>query len=360
MKKLSIVIIIYLTLVFNLLAQDKQQTETEKLSQEMATLFQQGKIENAIDVAEKIVKLEKKTSKTSFAYANSIVNLGVLQTEKLRRWKNSQIPIPTNAKEAVVIKKLIDEVNESAKNTADLFHEALEIYENNSENENSQVATIKSQLAWVSDNFFLVKPNSIQESRSRIDEAELLYTEAVGLQEKILGKNNELTLKTYIDFADFYLKYVNFEKALPFYETYRTEVEGKFGKESKLLLKCLRPMAKILAMNERQTELAEIIQQINKLSGNITETPTAFELSLRSKDSLTQKSRAFGLERPKYIKVNILIDENGKVVEAVAQTKEVSDKKEAETEVSRWNFRPFIYNNEVRKMRGIVYFLVKD
>jgi hypothetical protein len=206
-------------------------------------------------------------------------------------------------------------------------------------------------------NFGGKKIPSSEEIRPRIDEVELFYTQSIASHEKTLGKADGLTLRTYIEFADFYLKYVNFEKALPWYESYQTEIETKFGKDSKLLLKCLRPMARILTMSERQTEVAEIKQRINKLAGRTEEISPTFNLTLRSKDLLNQHLNGKELKKGKTIIVDILVDETGKITEAIAKTNDKSDKQKAETETLKLTVRPFIYHAEARKMRGYFYFI---
>jgi tetratricopeptide (TPR) repeat protein len=359
MKKLTLTIIICTVSVFSVFSQNDSQTELDKLYKEAGVLFRQGKIDKAIEIAEKIVKIEKKTSDTSESYADAITNLAILQTEKLRTRQSETLTRISNQPSVERQRAILarDENNESAGNTEDLFREALKIYNKKSVVETTQTATIKGQLAWVINNFRGKQLTSVEEIRLRIYEVESLYMQSITLYEKTLGKDSELTLRTYIEFADFYLKYVNFEKALPWYESYQTEIETKFGKDSKLLLKCLRPTARILTMSERRTEVAEIKQRISKLAGRTEEITPNFDLTLRSKDLLNQHLNGKELKKGKIIIVDILVDETGKIIEATAKTNDKSDKQKVETETLKLTVRPFNYHNETRKMRGYFYFI---
>ena len=54
------------------------------------------------------------------------------------------------------------------------------------------------------------------------------------------------------------------------------------------------------------------------------------------------------------VPVKVEIDENGKVIKAVAETNDAGLRAKAEAEVSKWTVRPFSYNGTTRKMRGIL------
>ncbi|MEJ7847322.1 MAG: hypothetical protein WKF92_04440 [Pyrinomonadaceae bacterium] len=107
-------------------------------------------------------------------------------------------------------------------------------------------------------------------------------------------------------------------------------------------------------------------------------------LDLRSKDSvafhagvsrsLQDKNKVFGKKmtlaggsmsrtvyedsRPRvtYTPVYVTVDENGKVIEAVADTKDAKLRDRAEQEVSKWIVRPFVYNGSARQLRGILVY----
>jgi hypothetical protein len=53
----------------------------------------------------------------------------------------------------------------------------------------------------------------------------------------------------------------------------------------------------------------------------------------------------------------VLVDEQGLVSEAAADTKEAKLGAKAEKEVLKWKFRPFVYEGVARKIRGwVIYY----
>lgn len=351
MKKVFLFVLLGLFSTSSAFSQNAQLTELQKLNQRISVLSGQGKFDEAIPLAEKIVKIEKEKNQTdSKSYAVAVANLASLRTDRNRKTKLILSSQRLELRELIRLRKQHEEDAEEAEN---LFRQALGVYEKTGDTENETIAFIKTELAWVLYNN--IKSVSIDYSRSRIDQAEKLYTEALAAREKL--QQNEAVLITLLDFADFYLRYVNFEKALVHYENYLSRVEKAYGWDSKFAVRALRPLADILRATERESEAAEIYKRISQITGQNEKMPQGnFNLSLRSKDSLVKQPIKSG-ERAKSIRVNILIDENGKVIEAIAETKDKSDKKNAEEFISKWMFRPFVYNGAVKKMRGYVNYL---
>lgn len=56
------------------------------------------------------------------------------------------------------------------------------------------------------------------------------------------------------------------------------------------------------------------------------------------------------------VPVNVEIDETGKIIKATADTTDGKLRTEAETTVSKWTVRPFSYNGQARKMRGVLIY----
>ena len=56
--------------------------------------------------------------------------------------------------------------------------------------------------------------------------------------------------------------------------------------------------------------------------------------------------------RASNVVVRVTVDETGKIVEAVADTKDGELGEKAVREVSKWTVRPFAYNGSARKIRG--------
>ncbi len=151
MKQQILTIILCFASVLSVFTQEATQSESQKLSQQIEALYKQGKIDDAIGKAEKLVKIEAKLSETSVAFADAITTLANLLTENLRiirarGLENQSLDRELEAKRRVA---WTGENNEIADKVESLFRQALKIYNRPIGDETTQTATIKSQLAWV-------------------------------------------------------------------------------------------------------------------------------------------------------------------------------------------------------------------
>ncbi len=352
-----------------LAAQTPQAREAQDLNQKIAALFEQGNVDDAIPLAERLVTMMRAESAFSAAYASALTNLTVLRAEKSRRTKAdapsfNNIPWSADLEEqrfrvqphSEQYAKLLERNSKYAAETEKMLREVLAVYERIEASQSLEAATAKNDLAWLLYNN--IAAVSVAYSRARIDEAEKFYAEALAIRENLLGANHNLTLRVKLDFADFYLRWVNFEKALPLFEGYLKGVEKTFGDNNKLLLRALRPMRRVALTTENTTQAEDLRQRIVKITGQEEKNLFGFELSLRSKNSLQPRVVRNSRERPIRVLVKVLVNEDGKVLEAVAVTSDQSAKQSAEEGVLAWSFRPFIYQGAARKMRGGVYFTI--
>ena len=340
-------------------AQEAAANERKILTEKAYVLFQQGKLDDAIKIAEKIVKLEKNSNQTdTFSYVNALVNLARMKRDAFLLLRNKLVSgkIPPSEREAAR-----EKMSEIAKEAEEYFRQALQLNESGKRTRTAQTADIKSDLAWLVYNYIPTdgKP-SVANTRARIDEAEKLFVEAIALNDQIRGTEADETLFVVLGAGNFYLNYHNFEKALPYYERYLQTNEKTHGKNHPNLVNALRPYAKILFATFQDRESAAAVKRIEEISGQKENLPKDdLNFHLRSKDAVAfsmQKSTTSkkGFER---IFVKVVVDENGKVVEAVAETKDKKLGEKAEQEISKWTVRPFAYNNVTRKMRGYLYYL---
>jgi hypothetical protein len=349
------------------LAQTPQENEKQELRQKLTALYQQGKLDEAISLAEKLARLERKDATSSLPYANALTNLAVLRTERLRlmkakmAWLRKAMPLlADDPTETLVGKKpypeeligLFRRGLAEAEEVEKLWREALSVYERAEAGQSVEASAVRNELAWLLYNFIM--PGSLEFSRSRIDEAEKLFADARAIRRKSLGENHALTLRTEIDFANFYLRYVNFEKALPLYESYLRGIEKNYSNDGKLLLRALRPLQRIALTTENADRAEELRQRILKIGGQPEQESAYLDLSLRSKNSLMPRALGKPGDNPKVVMVKVLVGEDGKVLEAVAVGEDKSLKQQAEEDVSAWLFRPFKDNGEARKMRGVI------
>lgn len=357
--------------------------EKKALTDKSLALFQQGKLDDAIEVSAKVVALEKKSLQSdSTSLVNATLNLARFRRdnfmyfrEKMRNRNTLEDSIRFRGK-----------ADENAAGAEELYREALKLNESGGRGVSAQTADIKSDLAWLVHNYLPVNDSILTDrpaTRSRIDEAEAFYAASLALNEQTRGKDADETLFVALASGNFYLTYDNYEKALPFYERYILTADKKHGSNHAEVANALRPHAQILHALFQEQEAVDAVKRIEGIIGkNENLTMGKLGLDLRSKDSvafhsgvsrsLKDKNKAFGkkmtlaggsMSRPAfdaskprvtYTPVYVTVDENGKVIEAAANTKDAELRERAEQEVSKWTVRPFVYNGSARKLRGIL------
>lgn len=354
-------------------AQDKP-ADSAALNQQIAALFQQGKFDNAIPLAEKVVDIEKKLGKNSQAHAFALANLALLHKEKVKVLVKSTPPLGDFDRRGPV-REMIESANRAKK----LFREALEIHDLSGTQQSVSAATAKSELAWVVYSFN--EGRSVAESRAQIDEAEKLYTESIAIQDRLSATPTDLALRTILDFADFYMRYVNFEKALPLYERYLSSVQAKYGAKSKGLVPALRALTEIYFITERDNEASATADRVSAITGKPEAVVPSYPiLVLRSQkledvkvdnfipfdlskdpSSVFSYARGSGSMSPmgravmKSLAVNIVVGENGEVVEAKAE-RPSKYQQDIEKAARASRFRPFSYNGTPQRLRGTIVY----
>jgi hypothetical protein len=281
--------------------------------------------------------------------------------------------------------ELYEKISQTASEVETLLRQALQLNETGGRAQSAQTADVKSELATLVQKYNPITKPSIESTRGRIDEAEKLLTESLLLSEQVRGNDDDKTLSVVLQTGDFYLRYVNFEKALPFYERYIQTTEKKGGKNYPELMNALRSYASILFTGFQDKESADVIKKLEEITQKKEEAKfNNFNFQLRSKDAVAYASQivqSFRTEdenfrkrlklqgktltgsnlelSPKLVRVQVkvVVDENGKVVEAVADDKDKKIRARAEQEVSKWFVRPFSYNGVKHKMRGVLTYL---
>ena len=358
--------------------------EKKALTDKSFALFQQGKLNDAIELSAKVLELEKNPPQADTAsLVNATLNLARLKRDNYLRLREKAADRSSPPKIRSQHQK---EANENAGEAEELYREASTLNERGGRSVSAQTADIKSDLAWLVHNFYPVRDTTSPDrpsTRSRIDEAEALYAASLVLNEQKRGNDADETLLVTLASGNFYLIYDNYEKALPFYERYILTSDKKRGANHAELAIALRPHAQILFALFQEQESIATVKRIERISGKKEDLPMGkLGLDLRSKDSvafhagvsksLQEKGKKFGKQmtlaggsmsrtayeesRPRvtYTSVYVTVDENGKVIEAVANTKDKKLRERAEQEVSKWMVRPFIYNGSARKLRGIL------
>lgn len=387
-KTLSASLLAVSLLVGGIYAQDSTPANEKKvLTAKAFALFQKGKIDDAIEAAGKVVEIEKNSNQTDTAsYASALVNLARMKRENFLVLQNKLKDDRTAAEKNEIRKKSLVNIKESEE----LFREALRLNESNGRAMSAQTADIKSDLAWTAMNYTPVAGGSpsVANSRARIDDAEKFFAESLALNERIRGRDADETLFVVLGMGNFYLKYDNFDKAFSFYERYIQTAEKTPGKNYPDLVNALRPFAKILIATFQDSEAADAVKRIEEITGKKEDAPKEdLSLHLRSKDSVAFNAPNFiasneemkklrerlkiegrtmnrndleSIARLKRVFVKVTVDENGKIIEAAADTKNTKLREKAEREISQWTVRPFTYNGTPRKMRGYLFYTERD
>lgn len=367
MKKALFLFFCFLLLLQTTFSQNPPVDERQRLMQQISVLYGQAKFDEAISLAEKLLKIEQKTGAPENV-STAVLNLAILRKERFqfnrRKIESPQVPV----REKIA---LVEKVEKDAAEAEKLFREFLEMKRGNTKSERLQTSTAQNELAGLIINN-LDLPDDVKApqartslARSRIDEAEGFFAQALDTREKLLGANDEATLATIANFADFYRQYVNFEKALPFYERFLGAKDKV--KNSANLVSALRSYATVLITTDQEEKAREIVKQIESVTRKIEPLPAAdVNLSLRitrtelarlqqmeNKGELIER---LSKEHKKRLKVNIVIDETGKVIEAVANFDDEKWKSQFEQSVRQINFRPFVYKGTAQKMRGWVFY----
>lgn len=368
-KKATILFFCFLLGLQTAFSQNKAQDETTRLMGQIAALYGQAKFDEAIPLAEKLVKIERKTG-NSPNLSTALLNLAILRKERYqfnrRKIQSPQTPI----REKIALSEQLKKDGEEAEK---LLREFLATKPDESKAAQIQTATAQNELAWIIYNYFDVpeKPKTPQEgtqnARTRIDEAESYFTQALAAREKLLGADDDQTLATVLNLADFYRYYVNFEKALPFYERFFAAKEKNGGKNHHAQIPALRSYASILVTTNQNEKAAQIVKQIAAITRKPEQLPEADEnLSLRitrmelarlqQMENKGEMHQRLARESKKRLKVNVVIDENGKISQATANIDDEKLKAKFEESVRQITFRPFVYQNTPGKMRGWVFY----
>lgn len=341
-------------------SQTTNSSESQRLNQQVASLYQEGKYEEAIKIAEKIVDIQKsKSDRDWISLATAISNLAKLQ--KAHYEALSQMGPAVNLSKEKYYKKM-----NYLESIPALFEEVIKIYNKKLKLQDLRLAESQFELASFTNRTQGAFPYL---GSTETEKIENLYSKSLAIRERLLGENHDLTLSTVLTIADFYHNDGEFEKSLPLYKQFIEEIEKKYGKDSQYLLLPLRTYGKLLSAIDLKEEFYEVTKQISNITGKSeSKSDYILDLSLRNKRNKSTEliedpsTITSYLKKEKFLMVNVLIDEKGRVVEAKAGETEDRDikgndvQKKAEKKVLNWKFKPFIYNGKPRKIRGIVWY----
>ena len=409
--------LIYTSLIFLLFTLSAFSQDLQSLNQKVAELYQQGKFEEAIPFAEKVVKIQREQkSDNSRNLVTALENLAQL---KLTVYKSAMTELSSPDLKPDKARKVFDKMRENGKDAEEILREAVNLAENNPKIPKEQLIGIKNNLAWILYKFFPNEANlpvgfdkikkdqfdSLNKTRfyERINEAEKLYTDAMQKGESAFGSESDIFLSTSFNLAEFELSVGNFENAILQYEKCIGIVEKKYGKKSQDLVPPLESYTKALIATNQNNLALDAVSRIVQITGKSMKIPKSLlNVSLRSdkafvtinaatvqKGEQTNSDRVFmqrqsaiitsGLSGASFgsaslssstyannyysntqsvkilrIPVRVLIDENGKPSEIEGLIDNKDLKTLAENTVKEWTFRPIVINGQAKKLIGYV------
>ena len=360
-----------------------QQKPLKELNRQMLIFYQQGKFDSAIQVAEEMLRQIQKQKPRSYpTIATAHYNIGLL------RKKRFQVNHPIGQKHPKInrrqYRKTFGQNREDHKIAEKEFRKVFGIYDSESLKDSMELASAKSELAWLLYNSDIYLPHT-RSLKARINRAEKLYSESVSLFGKLSGKESDETISSVFSFALFHEKQVAFEMSLPLYKRFVGSVEKKYGPTSEIMIPALWSLAGIYVSSENLEEAQNTVNKISRILGRSEKLPEAeFILNKRlvSSSPEDEERRFFGsyyvggmhanlareieanqellsIRSYKRVLVRVACDESGKVISAEAQTKDRSLKKTAEKTVLKWKIRPFEYQGRRQRLKGYLSFVGK-
>lgn len=418
MRKKALFIFLIAIFALQSFAQETSPTNIfQQFLSQISTNSTLEEIEKTIAKAENFYQDEKKSAgenqkvsaKQLIEFAAFRKNVAAILAEKIKNVKRDADFLKT-------LSGLGGIRQENSRKLEKTYQEVIEIYQKNPSWEDLQIAEIKFELAALQSSYEPLLPDmsspskkrslTWKEKRERLAGIQQMFSDSLNIREKLLPKNDDAILVTELFLAVSLIESADFEKALSLFETYISGIETKYGKQSKALLPALTNSGGIFRMIGDDSSVEKISQQILSITGKK-------ENSLEKLLFLTPRANSFGYagitgkdgvevtEVKNYTRINpeadsrvsagivgaggmgnltstdvstipffgnmrgltkivIVIDEKGKVIEAAAQTENEKLKKKAEKDVLDWEFKPFSYKNEAKKMKGWVYYFKKN
>lgn len=388
-----------------------QPSKSQQLNASVATLYQSGKYDEAILVAEEIVALERK-ERGSKNLVNALENLAQIQTS---RFKRTVAELNAGTVDRSAVNEAVARLRRDAEISESILREALQLADDNQSSLREQRIVIRNSLAWLLYNYQAPDPDASvafdKTSRDkfemrakarflkRVNEADDLYSQALKIA--LEDPADIAQLLTTFNWGEFALATGDLENALARFEKCILEVERRFGKDSPDLASPLEPYIRALVATHQDDLALEMVAKLARVTGRTSAMPnTPLNLSLRAdkafapsnstsveanaranKEAATLSGRAatvnssvdamlsvstlgrqyYDLSGPikiTKIAVRVVVDEVGKVVEAEALTTDKETKRDAEAAVKEWKIRPFVGGGKPRRIKGYVEAIV--
>ena len=342
MKKIIILVFILGTF-FIAKAQDNKISspalqEAKSLNAQVVTLFQQGKFEEALPVAQKVVQIrEKELGRDHIETAKALTNLGFVYSS-------------------------LNNQKEAGKN----LESALEIFDKQTvatRQENLLVADVSERLAFIKYSF--EKPQT----------AERLFEKALFAYEKAGEKDSLKAGKVLFSLASLQSAKRDYGKSSNLFEQVIAVRIKKLGEKHSDTIDAFDSSACVLKKGERETEIKRIQQTYFPAAeltedGNLKWAEDKIEKDLKPVESGVINGKALSLPKPAYpvearqarangaVKVKVKINEQGNIVYACGAFNGVHNALIEASEVAAYSakFSPTLLKGKPVKVSGIIVY----
>ncbi|MGD9563689.1 MAG: tetratricopeptide repeat protein [Pyrinomonadaceae bacterium] len=395
-------------LLLSTMALAQGPTRSQQLNRSVAELYQKGKFDEAIPIAEEIVEIEQKAA----SHRNLVNALENLSRIKIARFKQLVSEFKAGKVEPSAVKAYAAKLNSDAEGAENDLRQAIKIADANPAGLLEQRVAMRNSLAWL---LYYYRPNDPEvviafdkfgrdkfEMKSkagylkRLNEAESLNQQGLKIATEADADSNLAMLAAY-NLADLALATGDLEKAADLLEKCIADVERVLGKKSPSLVQPIELYIKVLTATDQDDLAFEMLSRLVRVTGKSAGMPkNLVDISLRAdkafapinssgvetnamvnKDTATLAGRSATFNgsfeamlavsthgRQYYnspfpaninkVPVRVLVDETGNVLEAEAAITDKDLKSDAEKAVREWKFKPFESGGQPRKMKGYV------
>jgi hypothetical protein len=393
-KLIVFLILAVIVLVQTSRGQSQQHDVYGELRRKLTETASLDEIKDATSEAKRINKsLIAKSNNDPAQTADAMVDLAVFRRYVFGRLKNKQNDLTKN--DSALLLRLLNFLDENAKAIESLLNDSIKTYEQNLHKESAKLGQAKFELGWFLENHqpFKFGPLSNTEKRRRLQTAQQAYSQALAIQQKLLGNWNPSTLVTQLSLANSLVADSEFERAQPLFRSYFTNVSAVEGENSPALLPAAKMLLALAEMRGDETEATRYRETVFKLAGKNEDTgenlfvltsrvldqdakgiservgdvrlgreftsPDGSSLKLSSNNRLSSAPKLAVDGKAQFgsgIPVFVNIDEGGNVVEAIGHSPNAKQNKRIESQVKKWTFRPLTFEGRPSKMKGIVYY----
>lgn len=306
--------------------QSPEAAEVKKLNAEVVKLFNEGKIDEALSVAKRALKISEK----AFGSNHQIV-----------------ADVRSNLAELYIEKREYDEAEANYKRNLSIYQKAFGA-------DDRLVGKTLDRLAF------------LRFANRDFEKAGELYQRALVIKEKTPGTENEELVQALTNLTEVYRKTRERGKAKPLYERILAIREKTFGPNHPKVAEVLEKFACSLYAEGEQSEAEKVEARANSIlykdaarrGEPVTLSAEVFDCKTIAKPNpnLFQAARGMRWTGATTLKVAVVVDETGKVTSAQFVSGDKLFKGAAEKGAMNARFRPTIVDGQPVKVKGEVVY----